>query len=316
MQHSPDPARPLPTRFVDAHQHFWDPDRNYHPWLRDEPPIPFRYGDYRALKRRYLPDDYRADAARAGVEILGTVYVETEWDPSDAVGEMRYVATLRETTGLPSVAVAQAWLDRDDCVSQLERLRSFDFVRGIRHKPRANGAAGDGAPGGMTEPAWLAGFQALAASGLRFDLQTPWWHLHEAAHLADRFPSTRIILNHTGLPSDRSDAGLEGWGRAMQRLAACDNVVVKVSGLGQTAPPRWSAADNAVPILRTIDWFGIHRCLFASNFPVDGLCADLATVMDGFRSIAARFDADEQHRLFASNAIAVYALPPANEVDR
>ena len=23
---------------VDAHQHFWDPLANYHPWLRDEPP--------------------------------------------------------------------------------------------------------------------------------------------------------------------------------------------------------------------------------------------------------------------------------------
>ena len=24
---------------VDAHQHFWDPTRNYYPWLNDEPPI-------------------------------------------------------------------------------------------------------------------------------------------------------------------------------------------------------------------------------------------------------------------------------------
>ena len=48
---------------VDAHQHFWDPTRNRHPWLCDEPPIPFRYGDYRALRRPYLPPHYRADAA-------------------------------------------------------------------------------------------------------------------------------------------------------------------------------------------------------------------------------------------------------------
>ena len=33
------------------------------PWLSDEPPIPFRYGDYRPIRRRYLPPDYRADAA-------------------------------------------------------------------------------------------------------------------------------------------------------------------------------------------------------------------------------------------------------------
>ena len=47
---------------ADAHQHFWDPRENYHPWLCDEPPIAFRYGDYSALRRPYLPADYLADA--------------------------------------------------------------------------------------------------------------------------------------------------------------------------------------------------------------------------------------------------------------
>lgn len=43
---------------VDAHQHFWDPLANYHPWLRDEPPVPFRYGDYSAIRRPYLSADF------------------------------------------------------------------------------------------------------------------------------------------------------------------------------------------------------------------------------------------------------------------
>jgi predicted TIM-barrel fold metal-dependent hydrolase len=30
---------------VDAHQHFWDPIVNDHPWLRPDV-VPFRYGDY------------------------------------------------------------------------------------------------------------------------------------------------------------------------------------------------------------------------------------------------------------------------------
>ena len=47
---------------VDAHQHFWDPSVNDYPWLRPEERRPFRYGNYNALKRRYLPPDYRKDA--------------------------------------------------------------------------------------------------------------------------------------------------------------------------------------------------------------------------------------------------------------
>ncbi len=62
-----------------------------------------------------------------------------------------------------------------------------------------------------------ADFASSRATGLRFDLQTPWWHLHEAARLAADFPDTQIILNHTGLPADRSAEGINGWKRAMAR---------------------------------------------------------------------------------------------------
>src|SRR6476620_1237149 len=91
---------------VDAHQHFWDPIANDHPWLRPDVMIPFRYGDYSALKRPYLPDDYRKDSARFNV--TATVYVEAEWSEGAAVEELAYIAGLRRAGGLPSVAVAQA----------------------------------------------------------------------------------------------------------------------------------------------------------------------------------------------------------------
>ena len=209
---------------VDAHQHFWDPRVNYHPWLCDEPPIPFRYGDYRAIRRPYLPDEYFADAQAHGV--VGTVYVETEWDPRDPVGEMRYVEQLRRDTGFPTVAVAQARLDRDDAARVLGQQAAFPFVRGIRHKPRANRSPAEGAPGAMTDAGWRAGFALLAPLRLRFDLQTPWWHLAEAARLAHDFPTTQIILNHTGLPADRSAEGIAAWRRSMAILAQCPNVAV------------------------------------------------------------------------------------------
>ena len=111
----------MPTfLIVDAHQHFWDPRVNYHPWLCDQPPIPFRYGDYAALRRPYLPADYLADARPH--HVVKTVYVETEWDPRDPLGEMRYVERLRHETGFPTVAVAQAWLDRADLETTLTGL--------------------------------------------------------------------------------------------------------------------------------------------------------------------------------------------------
>ena len=132
---------------ADAHQHFWDTRANYLPWLCDQPPIPFRYGDYSALRRVYLPSDYFADAQ--GFEVAKTVYVETEWDPRDPLGETAWVGRLRRETGFPTVMVAQAWLDRDDAAA-------FPFVRGIRHKPR---------PGQMRDAKWRAGYARLAPLG-------------------------------------------------------------------------------------------------------------------------------------------------------
>jgi predicted TIM-barrel fold metal-dependent hydrolase len=281
---------------ADAHQHFWDPHANYLPWLCDPEPIAFRYGDYSALKRRYLPEDYFADAA--GFDVVKTVYVETEWDPRDPLGETAWVEGLRRETGFPTVMVAQAWLDRDDAATVLERQAAFPFVRGVRHKPRA---------GQMRDARWRAGYVRLASLGLRFDLQTAWIELADAAALCRDFPETRLILNHTGLPADRSAEGIAGWKRALANLAACPNAAIKISGLGTPGLP-WTAARNREVVLTAIELFGAERAMFASNFPVDSLCASFAEIYAGFREIVKDFGALEQRALFHDNAVRIYAM--------
>jgi len=281
---------------VDAHQHFWDPRVNYHPWLCDQAPIPFRYGDYSALRRPYLPADY-LDHARPH-QVVKTVYVETEWDPRDPVGEMRYVERLRRQTGFPTVAVAQAWLDRADLRAMLAALAQFEFVRGIRHKPR---------PGQMADEHWRSGFAKLVQQGLRFDLQAPWALLDEAARLAADFPDGSIILNHAGLPADRSRAGIAGWKKALRTLAACPNVAIKISGLGVPGEA-WTAQSNREVVLAAIDLFGVGRSMFASNFPVDGLCASFDAIVTGMQAIVRDFSAAEQRAFFHDNAIRIYDM--------
>ena len=281
---------------ADAHQHFWDPRANYHPWLCDQPPVAFRYGDYSALRRPYLPADYFADAR--GHAVVKTVYVETEWDPRDPLGETAWVERLRSETGFPTVMVAQAWLDRDDVAAVLERQAAFGFVRGIRHKPR---------PGAMRDARWRAGYALLSRFGLRFDLQVPWTELADAAALCRTFPGTPLVLNHTGLPADRSAAGIAGWKRALRLLAACPNAAIKISGLGVPGR-RWTPELNREIVLSAIEVFGVQRAMFASNFPVDGLCASFDEVYSGFRGIAQQFSALEQRALFHDNAVRLYAM--------
>jgi len=293
---------------VDAHQHFWDLDRNYLPWLCDQPPIPFRYGDYGALRRSYLPADYLRDAA--GHEVVGTVHVEAEWNPDDPVGETRWLQEIIAESGFPSAMVAQARLDRPDVEAVLEGHCRYPRVRGIRHKPTAAASPAEiveGAPGSISDAAWRRGYARLQGHGLSFDLQTPWWHLREAAALARDFPQTQIVLNHTGLPADRSPEGLAGWREAMRTLAAEPNVAVKISGLGQPGRP-WTVADNGPIVRETIEIFGVDHCMFASNFPVDGLCARLDTILSGFEEIVRDRDRADRLKLFCDNARRIYRI--------
>ena len=293
---------------VDAHQHFWDLSRNYHPWLCDPEPIPFRYGDYSRLKRSYMPADYRRDSA--GFDIVRTVYVEAEWDPKTPLAETRWVEEVAAGHGLPSAVVAQAWLDRADAAEVLAGQAARPMVRGIRHKPAAAPRPQDarrGGAGSMDDPRWRRGYALLERHGLSFDLQTPWWHLDAAAELGRDFPATPIIVNHAGLPSDRSPEGLAGWRRGIETVAARPNVALKISGLGRAGLP-WTVAANGPVIRDAIAIFGVDRCLFASNFPVDGLAGTFAEIFTGFAAAVADRPHEERRKLFHDNAVRIYRL--------
>lgn len=301
---------------VDAHHHFWDPQRNHHPWLSGSENIPFRYGDYSALKRRYFPEDYLADAGEH--RVVATVYVETEWDPRDPIGETRFIHEVAARYGAPNAVVAQAWLDAADAAELLTAQAAFERVRSVRHKP--GGPARPDEVGQyrslMSDERWRRGYAELARHGLHFDLQTPWWNLAEAVELARDFPDTLLILNHAGLPSDRGEQGLAGWHAAMAHFADCANVAVKISGIGQADRP-WRAEDNAWIVGETIAMFGSERTMFASNFPVDGLCGSFDDIYGGFKRIVADLPRERQEQLFYHNARRIYrTVPDAIRLER
>jgi predicted TIM-barrel fold metal-dependent hydrolase len=95
--------------------------------------IPFRYGDYRPIRRRFLPPAYLAEAQ--AVKMVGKVYVETEWNPADPVGETRYIHGVAARYGYPNALVARVWLDREDAAELIAAQAAFPLVRSVRHKP-------------------------------------------------------------------------------------------------------------------------------------------------------------------------------------
>ncbi len=76
-------------QIVDAHHHLWDLGRNYYPWLTDKPKRSEILGEYLGIRRTYMPDDYKSDAA--GFNVIQTVHVEAEHDRAEQVKETAWL---------------------------------------------------------------------------------------------------------------------------------------------------------------------------------------------------------------------------------
>jgi predicted TIM-barrel fold metal-dependent hydrolase len=296
---------------IDAHHHLWDLKRNHYPWLADAPETGFFLGDYSALKRDYMPADYRRDAA--GHNVVATVHCEAEWDRNDQVGETLWLEQVTAEHGMPNAIVAHAWFDTENTAEVLARQAERPMVRGIRSKPRtgaAPGALAPDAPGSMGDPKWRAGLKRLEQHGLSYDLRVPPWHLKEAVDIVRLIPSTPVIVNHTGFPWDRSEAGVTMWRDAMRAMAGEPNVVVKLSEFGLKDAP-WDYEQNRAIVLETIDLFGPERCMFASNFPVAGLRIGFDELYTAYKRMVAGFSDGERLALFHDTAARIYRLPLA-----
>lgn len=297
-----------PTVLVDAHHHLWDLSAARYPWLQDAVDPGFFLGDYSALRRDYLPEDYRRDTSRQ--RVVATVHVEAERARDDQLGETAWLHEVHARCGFPNAVVAHAWFHRPDAEHMLAAQAARPLVRGIRSKPATAARPDDPRPrgsGSMYDEAWLRGFALLERYRLSWDLRVPYWHLEEAAEVARMFPRTPIALNHTGFPWDRSEQGLAAWRRAMERLAREPNVHVKVSELGLRGAP-WDFESNRRVVLDAISIFGIERCMFASNFPVAGLRIGYDDLVRAMRRILAPFDAGRQADFFRWNAQRFYRI--------
>ena len=227
-----------------------------------------------------------------------------------AGGRDRVVARLADKHGYPHGIVARATLDAPNVEQVLEGHARYENIRGIRH---AINWHSDPAKTYVNRPdliktkAWRRGFGLLRRFGLSFDLQLYPPQMADAAALARAYPDVLIILDHAGMPVDRDEEGIRRWQRGMRELAAAPNVVVKISGLG-TVDWNWTVESIRPFVLQTIEVFGIPRCMFASNFPVDKLYSDFDTLYAAFREITKHFSPDERQMLFHDNAARYYRL--------
>ncbi|MGR3323083.1 MAG: amidohydrolase family protein [Pseudooceanicola sp.] len=313
----------------------------------DEPDLPIVDAHHHLWNRpheRYMAEDLLADL-NAGHNVVATVYVQCRShyrqdgpDPLRPVGETEFVRSVAEAQpeGGPKIAagmVAHAALIQGDAVAEVldaHLAAGPGLVKGIRdmttYDPEISTSFGATPPGRLLDATWRAGFAQLAPRGLSYDLYAFHTQLGEVLDLARAHPETQIVLNHIGGPlgiksyADRRDEVFAAWSRDMKAIGACENVVIKIGGVGMhnlgfgfehgDAAPGGDAIARAIaPHVETcIEAFGPDRAMFESNFPVDKGSVGYVPLWNAFKRLTRNHSAAERDALFAGTANRVYRL--------
>jgi len=293
------------TAVVDGHHHIWR--QADLPWLAG-PMQPRIFGPYEPIRRDYSIEEFRADIT--GSDVVKSVYVQTNWAPATYEDEAAWVQRTAERTGWPHAIVAYADFSADDVRPQLDRLSRYPLVRGARmqlhwhENPQYRFAARPDMP---ADPRIARNVGHLADYGWTFDLQVFAAQMAYAADLAESCPKVTFVLQHAGMLEDLSPAGRAEWRAGMVQLAACPNVVTKLSGLG-TFLHRNDPAHIAHVVGETVGIFGAGRCLFGSNFPVEKLWTSYGALIEAYRDALSRFAPKEQQAILHDTAMSVYRI--------
>lgn len=309
----------------DSHHHLWDHQNDR--YLLEEL-LKDTGGGHRIVQTVFV--ECKAMYKESGPEEMQPVG-ETEF----VQGIANQVACVPGMTAVASGIVGFADLNLGGKVAPVLEAHiaaSQNRFRGIRHistwdaNPMDIMAAQNAPKGLLLDPKFRDGFACLKTYGLSFDAWLYFTQLMELVDLARAFPNTTIIVDHIGGllgvgPYDgKNDEVFRDWKRGISELAACPNVSVKLGGFGmprfglgwykQASPP--GSAEVARAVAPYYNWcieqFGVERCMFESNFPVDKISFSYTVLWNAFKLLSKDFSPRERNALLHDTAVKVYRL--------
>jgi L-fuconolactonase len=166
----------------------------------------------------------------------------------------------------------------------------------------------------LLDPIFQEGFACLKKYDLVFDALLYNKELLAAEKLARKFPDTPIIVNHLGIRDYEGD-GYTEWKRVISALMSFENVYLKLGGLGMHSF-KWNKPPNSQEVAKElepylmfcIEKFGVKKCMFESNFPVDKVSYSYDVIWNAFKRITQKLSKTERNSLFHDTAAKVYRL--------
>jgi len=291
-------------KIIDAHHHTWDLSLFPYTWMNDPHPT----GDIAHLKNNYLIDDLLEDAKN--LELIKSVHIQCGGGTNTPVEETEWLQSLADKQGFPHGFVVYSDFLSGDIEKEIEEHCKFKNTRGIRYLLNyiKNDPINCFAPKeALLDTTFKKNYSLLEKYNLSFDMHLWWTQYNFAFDLIKSHPNILNIINHAGTPRKRDEEYLSNWRNSLKTLAQAPNTVLKISGLGMF-DQQWTTESIKPLVMDCIEIFGVDRCFFSTNFPVDKKYSSYEKVWNSYFDITKDFSIDEKEMLFFKNAEKYYRI--------
>lgn len=271
---------------IDAHHHLWRYDADAFGWITPGS----------AIARDFDGGDLIAAMATRGVD--AAIAVQARQEP----GETR--ALLDAAARHPAIIGVVGWIDlRAADIAERLAADAAPLLVGYRHLLQDEADAAF-----LLGDAMVRGVRAVATHGLTYDLLIDHRQLATVPDFLDRVGTGRFVLDHAAKPAIAT-GGWQPWADRLAAVAACPQVMCKVSGLVTEADhANWSADDLERYLDHVFASFGAARVIWGSDWPVCLLAADYAQAFDVIADYVVRHCPGDEAAIFGGNALRAYGL--------
>ncbi|MEI8386997.1 MAG: amidohydrolase family protein [Verrucomicrobiota bacterium] len=273
---------------IDSHHHFWRYDPVEYGWIDEA---------MRVIRRDFLPEDLRAEIARAGIE--GVVSVQA----SQSLAETQWLLELADRNDFIKGVVGWVELSSSQVGEDLERFAANPKFKSVRHVIQ-----GEPDDSFILRGDFNRGIRELNKFSLAYDILILERHLPQTIRFVDAHPDQVFVLDHIAKPRIR-DSAFEPWNTNIRELARRPNVYCKVSGVVTEADyATWTAALLKPYFDTVLEAFGPGRLMFGSDWPVCLVACDYARWHQLVSEWVAGLAPQEQSRILGGTAVEVYKL--------
>jgi predicted TIM-barrel fold metal-dependent hydrolase len=276
-------------KITDAHMHFYHHQHNQHCFLeKRDPGLEALLGDYFALPKIYLPEQYLKDTV--GFEVDAVIWHEML--ASDPLQEAEWAQGLDMGKLKKALVTLVEFLD-PHLKKRLDFYQTLPAVTVVRehlafgeHKNL------------LKDPQWQKQLGLLKNYRFKCALEVFSPQLPDLTHVVKLYPEIEFVVPVMGWPRDLTQEGFKTWKRDIKNLSLCKNICGSISAIECIFGMHWSIEQIKPWILELIEAFGPERTMFGSHLPISKLSQGFAKLYEAYFKITEAFSTEERELMF------------------